>query len=168
MVGAAEMRWLAIIWLSASSVCAQISEDELSKISKAEIVLTVRHLRALTADAIASADRAIASEARVQASLTDATDALMHSQSQLMKVDQDIRNLQAQAQEQTRIAVGAKADAVKAQRLADRRGNLLGWLGAGLLCIVCLKLTSILPPPYGFLLPVAAIPAGYWLARLFL
>jgi hypothetical protein len=162
------MRWLAIIWLSASSVCAQISEDELSKISKAEIVLTVRHLRALTADAIASADRAIASEARVQASLTDATDALMHSQSQLMKVDQDIRNLQAQAQEQTRIAVGAKADAVKAQRLADRRGNLLGWLGAGLLCIVCLKLTSILPPPYGFLLPVAAIPAGYWLARLFL
>jgi hypothetical protein len=162
------MRWLAIIWLSASSVCAQIIEDELSKISKAEIVLTVRHLRALTADAIASADRAIASEARVQASLTDATDALMHSQSQLMKVDQDIRNLQAQAQEQTRIAVGAKADAVKAQRLADRRGNLLGWLGAGLLCIVCLKLTSILPPPYGFLLPVAAIPAGYWLARLFL
>jgi hypothetical protein len=162
------MRWLAIIWLSASSVCAQISEDELSKISKAEIVLTVRHLRALTADAIASADRAIASEARVQASLTDATDALMHSQSQLMKVDQDIHSLQAQAQEQTRIAVGAKADALKAQRSADRRGNLLGWLGAGLLCIVCLKLTSILPPPYGFLLPVAAIPAGYWLARLFL
>jgi hypothetical protein len=162
------MRWLVIIWLSASSVCAQISDDELSKISKAEIVLTVRHLRALTADAIASADRAIASEARVQASLTDATDALMHSQSQLMKVDQDILNLQAQAQEQTRIAVGAKADAVKAQTLADRRGNLLGWLGAGLLCVVCLKLTSILPPPYGFLLPVAAIPAGYWLARLLL
>jgi hypothetical protein len=162
------MRWLAIICLSASSVCAQISDDELSKISKAEIVLTVRHLRSLTADAIASADRAIASEARVQASLTDATDALMHSQSQLMKVDQDIHNLQAQSEEQTRIAAGAKADAVKAQRLADHRGNLLGWLGAGLLCIVCLKLTSILPPPYGFLLPVAAIPAGYWLARLLL
>ena len=162
------MRWLAIICLSASSVCAQISDDELSKISKAEIVLTVRHLRSLTADAIASADRAIASEARVQASLTNATDALMHSQNQLLKVDQDIRNLQAQAEEQTRIAAGAKADAVKAQRLADHRGNLLGWLGAGLLCIVCLKLTSILPPPYGFLLPVAAIPAGYWLARLLL
>jgi hypothetical protein len=162
------MRWLAIIWLSASSVCAQITDDELSKISKAEIVLTVRHLRSLTADAIASADRAIASEARVQASLTDATDALMHSQSQLLKVDQDIHNLQAQAEEQTRIATGAKADAVKAQRLADHRGNLLGWLGAGLLCIACLKLTSILPPPYGFLLPVASIPAGYWLARLFL
>ena len=162
------MRWLAIICLSASSVCAQISDDELSKISKEEIVLTVRHLRALTADAIASADRAIASEARVQASLTDATDALMHSQNHLLKVDQDIRNLQAQTEEQTRIAVGAKADALKAQRLADHRGNLLGWLGAGLLCIVCLKLTSILPPPYGFLLPVAAIPAGYWLARLLL
>lgn len=162
------MRWLAIICLSASSVCAQISDDELSKISKEEIVLTVRHLRALTADAIASADRAIASEARVQASLTDATDALMHSQSQLLKVDQDIHNLQAQTEEQTRIAVGAKADAVKAQRLADHRGNLLGWLGAGLLCVLCLRLTSILPPPYGFLLPVAAIPAGYWLARLLL
>jgi hypothetical protein len=162
------MRWLAIIWLSASSVCAQISDDELSKISKEEIVLTVRHLRALTADAIASADRAIASEARVQASLTDATDALMHSQNHLLKVDQDIRNLQAQTEEQTRIAVGAKADAVKAQRLADRRGNLLGWLGAGLLCVLCLRLTSVLPPPYGFLLPVAAIPAGYWLARLLL
>jgi len=52
--------------------------------------------------------------------------------------------------------------------LADHRGNLLGWLGAGLLCIVCLRLTSILPPPYGFLLPVVAIPAGYWLARLLL
>jgi len=162
------MRWLAIIWLSASSVCAQITDDELSKISKEEIVLTIKHLRALTADAIAAADRAIASEARVQASLTDATDALMHSQNHLLKVDQDIRNLQAQTEEQTRIAVGAKADAVKAQRLADHRGNLLGWLGAGLLCIVCLKLTSILPPPYGFLLPVAAIPAGYWLARLLL
>ena len=162
------MRWLALICLSASSVCAQISDDELSKISKEEIVLTVRHLRALTADAIASADRAIASEARVQASLTDATDALMHSQNQLMKVDQDIHHLQAQTEEQTRIAVGAKADALKAQRSADRRGNLLGWLGAGLLCILCLRLTSILPPPYGFLLPVAAIPAGYWIARLLL
>ena len=74
----------------------------------------------------------------------------------------------AQVEEQARIAVGAKADAVKAQRSADRRGNLLGWLVAGLLCVVCLKLTSILPPPYGFLLPVAAIPAGYWLARLLL
>ena len=162
------MKWLAIICLSASSVCAQISDEELSKITKEEIVLTIKHLRALTADAIASADRAIASEARVQASLTDATSSLVHSQNQLLKVDQDIRNLQAEAEEQTRIAVGAKADAAKAQRLADHRGNLLGWLGAGLLCIVCLKLTSILPPPYGFLLPVAAIPAGYWLARLLL
>jgi hypothetical protein len=162
------MKWIAIILLSASSVCAQISDDELSKISKEEIVLTIKHLRALTADAIATADRAIASEARVQVSLTDATDALIHSQSQLMKVDQDIRSLQAQTEEQTRIAAGAKADAVKAQRLADHRGNLLGWLGAGLLCIVCLRLTSILPPPYGFLLPVVAIPAGYWLARLLL
>ena len=162
------MRWLAIICLSASTVWAQITDDELSKISKEEIVLTIKHLQKLTAESIAAADRAIASEARVQASLTNATDALLDSQNQLLKVDQDIRNLQAQAEEQARIAAGAKADAVKAQRLADRRGNLLGWLGAGLLCVVCLKLTSILPPPYGFLLPVAAIPAGYWLARLLL
>ena len=162
------MRWLAIILLSASTVWAQITDDELSKISKEEIVLTVRHLQKLTAESIASADKAIASEARVQAKLSDATDALLESQNQLLKVDQDIRNLQAQAEEQTRIAAGAKADAVKAQRLADRRGNLLGWLGAGLLCVLCLRLTSILPPPYGFLLPVAAIPAGYWLARLLL
>jgi len=162
------MRWLAIICLSASSVCAQITDDELSKISKEEIVLTVKHLQALTAEAKAAADRAIASEARMQAKLVDATNALMDSQNQLLKVDQDIRNLQAQTEEQTRIAVGARADALKAQRLADHRGNLLGWLGAGLLCIVCLRLTSILPPPYGFLLPVAAIPAGYWLARLLL
>ena len=162
------MKWLAIICLSASSVCAQITDDELSKISKEEIVLTIKHLQRLTAESIAAADKAIASEARVQASLTSATDALMHSQNQLLKVDQDIRNLQAQVEEQARIAAGAKADAVKAQRSADRRGNLLGWLGAGLLCVLCLKLTSILPPPYGFLLPVAAIPAGYWLARLLL
>jgi len=162
------MKWIAIILLSASSVCAQISDDELSKISKEDIVLTVKHLQALTAEAKAAAERAIASEARMQAKLIDATNALMDSQNQLMKVDQDIRNLQSQADEQTRIAVGAKADAVKAQRLADHRGNLLGWLGAGLLCIVCMRLTSIIPPPYGFLLPVAAIPAGYWLARLLL
>ena len=162
------MRWLAIICLSASTVCAQITDDELSKISKEEIVLTIKHLQKLTAESIAAADRAIASEARVQAKLSDATDALLDSQNQLLKVDQDIRNLHAQAEEQARIAVGAKADAIKAQRLADRRGNLLGWLGAGLLCILCLRLTSILPPPYGFLLPVAAIPVGYWLARLLL
>ena len=162
------MKWLAIICLSASSVCAQITDDELSKISKEEIVLTIKHLQKLTAESIAAADKAIASEARVQASLTSATDALLDSQNQLLKVDQDIRNLQAQVEEQARIAAGAKADAVKAQRLADRRGNLLGWLGAGLLCVLCLKLTSILPAPYGFLLPVAAIPAGYWLARLLL
>ena len=162
------MKWLAIILLSASTVWAQITDDELSKISKEEIVLTIKHLQKLTAESIAASDRAIASEARVQAKLSDATDALLDSQNQLLKVDQDIRNLQAQAEEQTRIAVGAKADAIKAQRLADRRGNLLGWLGAGLLCILCLRLTSILPPPYGFLLPVAAIPAGYWLARLLL
>ena len=162
------MRWLAIILLSVSTVWAQITDDELSKISKEEIVLTIKHLQKLTAESIAAADRAIASEARVQASLTSATDALLDSQNQLLKVDQDIRNLQAQVEEQARIAVGAKADAIKAQRLADRRGNLLGWLGAGLLCVLCLKLTSILPPPYGFLLPVAAIPAGYWLARLLL
>ena len=162
------MKWLAIICLTASSVCAQITDDELSKISKEEIVLTIKHLQKLTAESIAASDRAIASEARLQAKLTDATAALMDSQNQLLKVDQDIRNLQAQAEEQTRIAAGAKADALKAQRLADRRGNLLGWLGAGLLCILCLRLTSILPPPYGFLLPVAAIPAGYWLARLLL
>ena len=162
------MRWLAIILLSASTVWAQITDDELSKISKEEIVLTIKHLQRLTAESIAAADRAIASEARVQASLTSATDALIDSQNQLLKVDQDIRNLQAQVEEQARIAAGAKADAIKAQRLADRRGNLLGWLGAGLLCVLCLRLTSILPPPYGFLLPVAAIPAGYWLARLLL
>jgi hypothetical protein len=162
------MKWLAIIFLSASTVCAQITDDELSKISKEEIVLTIKHLQKLTAESIAAADKAIASEARVQASLTSATDALLDSQNQLLKVDQDIRNLQAQAEEQTRIAVGAKADAIKAQRLADRRGNLLGWLGAGLLCVLCLRLTSVLPAPYGFLLPVAAIPAGYWLARLLL
>jgi hypothetical protein len=162
------MKWLAIILLSASSVCAQITDDELGKISKEEIVLTIKHLRELTAKAIKDADEAIASEARVQASLTDATAALIHSQNQLIKVDQDMRNLQSQAEEQERIAVGARADAAKAQRLADHRGNLLGWLGAGLLCIVCLRLTSILPAPYGFLLPVAAIPAGYWLARLLL
>ena len=162
------MKWLAIICLTASSVCAQITDDELSKISKEEIVLTIKHLQKLTAESIAASDRAIASEARVQASLTSATDALLDSQNQLLKVDQDIRNLQAQVEEQARIAVGAKADAIKAQRLADRRGNLLGWLGAGLLCVLCLRLTSILPPPYGFLLPVAAIPAGYWLARLLL
>ena len=162
------MRWLAIILLSASTVWAQITDDELSKISKEEIVLTIKHLQKLTAESIAAADKAIASEARVQAKLSDATDALLESQNQLLKVDQDIRNLQAQVEEQARIAIGAKADAVKAQRLADHRGNLLGWLGAGLLCVVCLKLTSILPPPYGFLLPVAAIPAGYWLARLLL
>ena len=162
------MKWLAIICLSASSVWAQITDEELGKISKEEIVLTIKHLQKLTAESIAAADKAIASEARVQAKLSDATDALLDSQNQLLKVDQDIRNLQAQAEEQTRIAAGAKADAIKAQRLADRRGNLLGWLGAGLLCILCLKLTSILPPPYGFLLPVAAIPAGYWLARLLL
>ena len=162
------MRWLAIILLSVASVCAEITDDELSKISKEEIVLTVRHLQKLTAESIAAADKAIASEARVQASLTSATGALLDSQNQLLKVDQDIHNLQAEAQEQARIAVGAKADALKAQRLADHRGNLLGWLGAGLLCILCLRLTSILPPPYGFLLPVVAIPAGYWLARLLL
>ena len=162
------MKWLAIICLSASSVWAQITDEELGKISKEEIVLTIKHLQKLTAESIAAADKAIASEARVQASLTSATDALIDSQNQLLKVDQDIRNLQAQVEEQARIAVGAKADAIKAQRLADRRGNLLGWLGAGLLCILCLRLTSILPPPYGFLLPVAAIPAGYWLARLLL
>ena len=162
------MKWLAIILLSASSVCAQITDDELSKISKEEIVLTIKHLQKLTAESIAAADKAIASEARLQAKLSDATDALADSQNQLLKVDQDIRNLQAQAEEQTRIAAGAKADAIKAQRLSDRRGNLLGWLGAGLLCVICLRLTSILPPPYGFLLPVAAIPAGYWLARLLL
>ena len=162
------MKWLAIICLTASSVCAQITDDELSKISKEEIVLTVKHLQKLTAESIAAADKAIASEARAQANLIEATDALVDSQNQLLKVDQDIRHLQAQAEEQTRIAAGAKADAIKAQRLADRRGNLLGWLGAGLLCILCLRLTSILPPPYGFLLPVAAIPAGYWLARLLL
>ena len=162
------MRWLAIICLSASTVCAQITDDELSKISKEEIVLTIKHLQKLTAESIAAADKAIASEARLQAKLSDATDALADSQNQLLKVDQDIRNLQAQVEEQARIAAGAKADAVKAQRSADRRGNLLGWLGAGLLCVICLRLTSILPPPYGFLLPVAAIPAGYWLARLLL
>ena len=162
------MRWLAIICLSVSTVWAQITDDELSKISKEEIVLTIKHLQKLTAESIAAADKAIASEARVQASLTSATDALLDSQNQLLKVDQDIRNLQAQVEEQARIAAGAKADAVKAQRSADRRGNLLGWLGAGLLCVLCLRLTSILPPPYGFLLPVAAIPAGYWLARLLL
>ena len=162
------MKWLAIILLSASSVWAQITDDELSKISKEEIVLTVKHLQKLTAESIAAADKAIASEARAQANLIEATDALVDSQNQLLKVDQDIRHLQAQAEEQTRIAAGAKADAIKAQRLADRRGNLLGWLGAGLLCVLCLRLTSILPPPYGFLLPVAAIPAGYWLARLLL
>ena len=162
------MKWLAIILLSASSLCAEITDDELRQISKEDIVLTIRHLRSLTAEAVASADRPMTSENAVQARLNSAGDALASTQTQLMRADQDMLALQAQAEEHARIAAGAKADAVKAQRLADHRGNLLGWLGAGLLCIVCLRLTSILPPPYGFLLPVAAIPAGYWLARLLL
>ena len=160
------MKWLAIILLSASSLCAEITDDELSKISKEDIILTIKHLRSLTAEAVASADRAIASEAAVQSRLNSAGDALASTQTQLMRADQDMLALQAQAEEHARIAAGAKADAIKAQRSADRRGNLLGWLGAGLLCILCLRLTSVFPAPYGFLLPVAAIPAGYWLARL--
>ena len=168
MAGDELMKWLAIILLSASSLCAEITADELRQISKEDIVLTIKHLRSLTAEAVASADRAITSETAVQARLNSAGDALASTQTQLMRADQDMLALQAQAEEHARIAAGAKADAVKAQRLADHRGNLLGWLGAGLLCILCLRLTSILPPPYGFLLPVAAIPAGYWLARLLL
>jgi hypothetical protein len=168
MAGDELMKWLAIILLSASSLCAEITDDELRQISKEDIVLTIRHLRSLTAEAVASADRAITSETAVQARLNSAGDALASTQTQLMRADQDMLALQAQAEEHARIAAGAKADAVKAQRLADHRGNLLGWLGAGLLCVLCLRLTSILPPPYGFLLPVAAIPAGYWLARLLL
>ena len=162
------MNWFALILLSVATVCGQTTDDEIRKISPGDIVLTLNHMRTLITEAQDAADKAIANEKAMQAKLVDATDALIHSQSQLLKVDQDIRNLQAQTDEQTRIAVGAKADAVKAKKLADHRGNLLGWLGAGLLCVVCLKLTSILPPPYGFLLPVAAIPAGYWLARLLL
>ena len=168
MAGDELMKWLAIILLSASGLCAEITDDELRQISKEDIVLTIKHLRSLTAEAVASADRAITSETAVQARLNSAGDALANTQTQLMRADQDMLALQAQAEEHARIAAGAKADAIKAQRLADHRGNLLGWLGAGLLCILCLKLTSILPPPYGFLLPVAAIPAGYWLARLLL
>ena len=38
------MRWLAIILLSASTVWAQITDDELSKISKEEIVGITRNL----------------------------------------------------------------------------------------------------------------------------
>lgn len=162
------MKWLAIILLSASGLCAEITDDELRQISKEDIVLTIRHLRSLTAEAVASADRAISSETAVQARLNSAGDALASTQTQLLRADQDMLALQAQVEEQARIAVGAKADAVKAQRSADRRGNLLGWLCAGVLCGLCMRLTSILPPPYGFLLPVAAIPAGYWLARLLL
>lgn len=162
------MKWLAIILLSASSLCAEITDDELRQISKEDIVLTIRHLRSLTAEAVASADRAITSETAVQARLNSAGDALASTQTQLMRADQDMLALQAQAEEHARIAAGAKADAVKAQRSADRRGNLLGWLCAGVLCGLCMRLTSILPPPYRFLLPVAAIPAGYWLARLLL
>lgn len=162
------MKWLAIILLSASSLCAEITDDELRQISKEDIVLTIKHLRSLTAEAVASADRAITSETAVQARLNSAGDALASTQTQLMRADQDMLALQAQAEEHAMIAAGAKADAVKAHRLADRRGNLLGWLCAGVLCGLCVRLTSILSPPYGFLLPVAAIPAGYWLARLFL
>jgi hypothetical protein len=162
------MNWFALILLSVATVCGQTTDDEIRKISPGDIVLTLNHMRTLITEAQDAADTAIASEKAMQAKLVDATNALIDSQSQLMKVDQDIRSLQAQTEEQTRIAVGAKADAVKAQRLADHRGNLLGWLGAGLLCILCLRLTSILPPPYGFFLPVVAIPAGYWLARLLL
>ena len=162
------MNWFAFILLSVATVCGQTTDDEIRKISPGDIVLTLNHMRTLITEAQDAANKAIASEKAMQAKLVDATNALIDSQSQLMKVDQDIHSLQAQTEEQTRIAVGAKADALKAQRLADHRGNLLGWLGAGLLCMLCLRLTSILPPPYGFLLPVAAIPAGYWLARLLL
>jgi len=162
------MNWFALILLSVATVCGQTTDDEIRKISSGDIVLTLNHMRTLITEAQDAANKAIASEKAMQTKLVDATNALLDSQNQLLKVDQDIRSLQAQTEEQTRIAAGAKADAVKSQKLADHRGNLLGWLGAGLLCIVCLRLTSILPPPYGFLLPVVAIPAGYWLARLFL
>jgi hypothetical protein len=162
------MRWLAIILLSVATVCGQTTDDEIRKISPGDIVLTLHHMRTLITETQDALAKALASEERMRIKLESATEALVDSQSQLLKVDQDIHSLQAQTEEQTRIAVGAKVDAVKAQRLADHRGNLLGWLGAGLLCMLCLKLTSILPAPYGFLLPVAAIPAGYWLARLLL
>ena len=53
------MKWLAIILLSASGLCAEITDDELRQISKEDIVLTIRHLRSLTAEAVASADRGL-------------------------------------------------------------------------------------------------------------
>ena len=76
------MKWLAIILLSASSLCAEITDDELRQISKEDIVLTIRHLRSLTAEAVASADRAITSETAVQARLNSAGDARFCSSDQ--------------------------------------------------------------------------------------
>ena len=185
------MKWLVIVFLITSQIFAHAGSKG-AKPSKtvAETPLSVseligrenKELRDWLDKVKAAIINLEKTQVKLRLTLQTSIGELNYVQNQLTQAGEYIEGVEAQLTTQiaaTKTAEdnltiqkastkSAEETAAKYRKLSDHRGNLLGWLGAGLLCIVCLKLTSILPPPYGFLLPVAAIPAGYWLARLLL
>jgi len=184
------MKWLVIVFLITSQMFAHAGSKVAKPTTAAEHPLSVPDLiRKENKELMDWVNRAKAAiitaekkQAELRLTLQTSIGELHYVQNQLTQAGEYIVGVEAQLTTQiaaTKTAEdnltsqkastkSAEETAAKYRKLSDHRGNLLGWLGAGLLCIVCLKFTSIIPPPYGFLLPVAAIPAGYWLARLLL
>ena len=54
----------------------------------------------------------------------------------------------------------------EAQKLAAKRGNLIGWAGAAVAGFGAVMLMRFAPFPYSLALPAVAAPAGYFLSRL--
>jgi hypothetical protein len=163
----------------ARALAEPISDAELEKIPRADIVRTIRHQQALAAE---GQERALVAEkhlAETQRQLSDATREGDAMKAHLAQVETSAQAVEKDRDAQEAQKIAALAEAAKEKVRADReakesarRGNILGWEGAAILALggamLASVLSKILPAPWNMVawgLPLLGAPAGYFLTR---
>lgn len=174
------MKSTVIIWTLSAAIIAllivstahgqEITDAELDAIPRADIAKTVKHLQSLVRESGARADAA-------ELLLSEQRDRLTFTQTQLATTQASAAALEKHDGEQTSLANKYLADAEKWHKESDRRGNILGVMGAALLGYVGFNLmgsgfaTWILGkicPTFAlakFAFPLIGTIGGYFLAR---
>jgi uncharacterized membrane protein YqiK len=163
----------AVCFTAARCLAEPVSDAELEKIPRADIIRTIRHQQELAADGQARAGEAEKYLAETQKQLSQAkaegTALKTHvteieTSAQAVERDRDAERERAEAMAAE--AAKQKAEAAKWRKESDRRGNLLGWLSAAACVFLSLQIMRFIPMPYALAAPLLAAPAGYFLARL--
>ncbi len=170
-----------LIWLLSAAIMALLiateahgqllPDSELDKLTAHDIERTRQHRITLTGEIVSLSDSA-------EELLRQQNGVLTAARGFLEQVRKTSEALQKHDAEQTALAITEHARADTEAKSNNRRGNILGWMGAALLgslafhfLPVLTKLLLALWPaaaPFAWVLPILAVPGGYFLTRMIL